>query len=158
MLKGAFATNKIQYNNINLDLKLRKLFHTTYIRSKLLYAFENINLNKSQLAKLTKTDAMIIKKGLSLNKYSSVSKILAILDLRKLESVIATRKLNFILQLPDNAITNSIIDAYNENCVLNEKSILSELGVHNFNNIKSSTRSPLVCLLLPTIIFLLETF
>ena len=128
MLKSAFATNKLEYNNINLDIKIRRLFHTTYIRSKLLYSIENTNLNKQQIKKITNMDSMIIKKGLSINKYSSLSKTLAALNLETLETLIEKRKLNFVLQLISNDTTNEVITGYQQNRIKPEKrSILHDV-------------------------------
>ena len=127
MLKGFFATNRIQYNNINLDLKIRKLFHNTYIRSKLMYGIENSIVSISQMRKLTTLDSTILKKGLYISKYSSLTKTLSALELENMEVTIKKRQLNFIALLAHNKITAQVL----KNFLPNKKSILYELWTDN---------------------------
>jgi hypothetical protein len=108
MIKRSYGLKKVGYNNINLDLKLRRLLHNTYNRSTLLYCIENVVLNQTQIKKLKTTENLIIKRSLSLSKYVSTRKLLTALEIMDLEVTIKARKLNFTSQIMKNEMTRSI--------------------------------------------------
>ena len=108
MIRRSYGLNKVGYNNISLDIKLRSLLHNTYNRPILLYGIENVQLRATQLLKLKTTENLIIKRSLSLSKYVSTKRLLAALEIVELDRVISIRKLNFTNQVMKNTTTRAV--------------------------------------------------
>ena len=107
------ATLGLDSNSMPVDLKLKLI--TIYCRPALLYGVADCKLSEQDVNELQSIEARILKKSLGLSKYCKTQPLLDALKVRSIEDTIKERKTSFLLQLMNNELTLSIINAQIKN-------------------------------------------
>jgi hypothetical protein len=106
---GSSDLDKIGLKNSLLDPEMKGMLIQTLIRSKLSYGLENIELSQSSLKSLERFENNIIKSYFNLPRRSYTKPVLEIANVRPLGEAVEARRINMVLQLLSNELTQEIL-------------------------------------------------
>jgi hypothetical protein len=116
-LKGTFARMKNLDDALDLNKSpstMKTFIYNTYARPVLYYGLETLTLNKTEKAKIKKTEAAIIKHMLGLRKQAKSTELLFAAGLELSEQRLNKFKCNFYDRLLKNNYTNMVIESIKE--------------------------------------------
>lgn len=127
-LAASYKLTKHGLLNKAMSANLKAFLIRTFCRSKMVYGLENVSLTKKDTNDLKVVEGKILKRALSLSKYSSTTAVQQALGLGTTEDTLNLQRLKFFLRLLENAVTHAILnnqlkDAKN----LPAKSLLNEI-------------------------------
>ena len=99
---------KLGFSSIHTSARLKGNMYKVYIRTVGLYGIENFSLKQSELNKLTRIEANIIKKMMNIPKYCLNSDLLRALSIEFTEEKYKIYKLDFFARIQANPFTNEL--------------------------------------------------
>jgi hypothetical protein len=106
---GVKELEDLGFNYARTTPKMKGLLYNSICRSKLLYGIESIQLSNSELKKFETYEGNILKRANDLSTRSRSTALVYGMGISKLSVAILKRRLNFVIQVLTNEITNEII-------------------------------------------------
>lgn len=101
--------NELGLNDPKMDPKIIGTLISTYIRPRIMYGTETMELINQETQDLITCKAKIIKRAMKLSNNSYNTQIYEMLEISSLEWALKKRKITFLKQLMENKITSDIV-------------------------------------------------